>query len=148
MSLNTVAGTVVVVWYLIASLLNIILIAVLAIALVRLNTKLDELTRRVDPLVGTADQLLRLANEKLTTMSGVAENLLEHGEAVAATVHSRTESTSTVIQRTIMTPFVGANALLSGITHGFATFSRLQTRRAILTAPKPSIERKESESEQ
>lgn len=129
MNLNTVAGMLVVGWYVLASLLNIVLITVIATAMVRLNTKLDDLTRRIDPLLNTGDQFLQIATQKITSIGDTTENILTHGELIASLAEKKSQSTGKIIQKTILSPFININSVLYGIQYGFFTFGKLQSRQ-------------------
>lgn len=129
MTLNPVASSILVFWYFGLSLILTVVVIGLAIGLQRLNARLELLTGQLDPILQKADQALSLANEKLTTIGGTTESILAHGEAVAATVEAKTETTSKLIQKTIHAPFVGVNALLAGMAIGVRTFGMLQSRR-------------------
>lgn len=129
MTLNPIANSVLVAWYLGLSLILTVAVIALAVGLQRLNARLEQLTAQLDPVLQKADQALSLANEKLSTIGEATENLLAHGEAVAVTVEAKTATTSSLIQRTVHAPFVGANALLAGLAIGARTFGVLQSRR-------------------
>lgn len=126
MQLNAAASTALVVFYVILSLLLVVILGALVVALGRLNAKLEELTARVEPLLSKTEGLLTIANEKAVTLGDSAERILGHGEVTAATVQDRVGRTAMTVQRTVNAPIVGLNSLAAGVSRGFATFTRLQ----------------------
>ena len=136
MNLNPVASNLIIAWYLGLSLILTLTVIVLTLVLHKLNSRLEALTAQVEPLMDKANQTLALANEKLATIGTTTENLLAHGEAVAATVEAKTETTTRLVQKTIHAPFVSVNALLAGVLAGAKTLSgrsqprMLQSRRS------------------
>jgi hypothetical protein len=118
MALNPVASNIVIFWYLGLSLLLTGAVVVLTVVLHKLNARLEALTSQVEPLLLKTEATLSLANEKLATIGSTTESLLAHGDAVAATVEAKTETTTRLVQRTIHAPFISLNALLAGVAAG------------------------------
>lgn len=125
--LNAAASTALVVFYVILSLLLVVILGALVVALSRLNAKLEELSARVEPLLTKTEGLLSLANEKAVTLGDSAERILSHGEVTAATVQDRVGRTAATVQRTVNAPIVGLNSLFAGLSQGVSTFTRLQS---------------------
>jgi hypothetical protein len=132
MQLNGVASAVLVIWFILSSLTLIALLAVIAVALVKLQAKLDEVVERVDPLLGKADTLLVVAEDKLRIVGDRAESLLTTGEEIAVTVQDRVDKTTGTVQRTVNAPLIQANALRAGLSQAWQTFgSRAQTQNRV-----------------
>ena len=129
MPLNATASNFIVIWYLVASVLNILALGALAYALIRVHTALNQLTTRVEPLLDKADTILGQANDQLEKVSSSATNILNHGENITATLQTQTEKTSAQISKTIYRPFISVNALLSGVSEGAKTYLTLQKRQ-------------------
>lgn len=129
MQLNAAASNVVVVWYLVASVANIVALIGLVFGLVKLSTQLSELSRKVDPLLSKADTVLNQANDQLDRIGMTTGRVLDKTEAIATTVQESTTKTSHRVSRLIYTPFVSVQALLTGFSEGARTFSG-RTRRA------------------
>jgi hypothetical protein len=128
-ALSAAASNVIVLWYLVASVLNLVALVGLAVVLLRVHTELSRLTARVEPLLGKADTVLSQANEHLEKVGASAGTILSHGESITATLQQQTEKTSAQISRTIYRPFIGVNALFSGLTEGAKTYRALQKQR-------------------
>jgi hypothetical protein len=126
MPLNPVATSILVIFYLVASLVLIVLIGVTAYLLFRVNTVLEAFQARLDPLLTKADVLLATATEKVDSIGGKTEAILGEAEATAGAAHDRVERTAAVVQQTVSRPIVGVNALVAGVTRGAATFAALQ----------------------
>ncbi len=123
MELNGVASAVLVVWFCVSSLALIGLLAVIAFSLLKLQAKLDELVTKAEPLLGKTDALVTLADEKLRVVGERAENLLATGGEIATTMQTRVEQTSGTVQRTVNAPLIEANAVASGLTRAWETFT-------------------------
>lgn len=133
MELNGVASAVLVIWFFLSSLALIGLLAVITLTLVKLQAKLDEVTTKLDPLLGKADALVTLADEKLRVVGEKAETLLATGEEIASTMQTRVEQTTGTVQRTVNAPLIEANAVASGLTQAWETFTR-RTKKSVHTA--------------
>jgi hypothetical protein len=131
MELNGVASAVLVVWFCLSSLALIGLLAVIAFSLAKLQAKLDELVTKAEPLLGKTDALVTLADEKLRVVGEKAETLLTTGEGIATTMQTRVEQTTGTVQRTVNAPLIEANAVASGFTRAWETFTRRQTAPVI-----------------
>jgi ABC-type transporter Mla subunit MlaD len=124
MQLNSAASNVVVIWYLVASILNILALAGLVFGLAKLSAQLSELSSKVDPLLTKADTVLSQANDQLDRIGTTTGHVLDKTEAIATTVQDTTAKTSNRVSRLIYTPFVSAQALLTGVSEGAKAFSR------------------------
>ncbi|MGC4042602.1 MAG: hypothetical protein QM758_02240 [Armatimonas sp.] len=129
MALSASASNIIVIWYLIASVLNILALGVLAYALIRVHTALSQLSTRVEPLLNKADTILEQANDHLEKAGTSASSILAHGENITATLQAQTEKTSAQVSRTIYRPFISVNALMSGVAEGAKTYLTLQKRQ-------------------
>lgn len=126
MELNGVASAVLVIWFCLSSLALIGLLAVIAFSLAKLQAKLDELVTKAEPLLGKTDALVTLADEKLRVVGERAETLLTTGEEIATTMQTRVEQTTGTVQRTVNAPLIQANAVASGLTRAWETFTGRQ----------------------
>lgn len=130
MQLNAAASNLVVVWYLIASVLNLAVILGLVIALAKLSAQLHALSARVDPMLSKAETVLSQANSQLERIGTSTSSLLDTTQGVASTVQETTVRTSANISRLVYTPFVGIHALLAGVSHGAKTFTNRSKRNS------------------
>lgn len=124
--LNPVASWFLVIGFIVFALVTAGALVGLALALRTLNTKLEDLIGRAEPLLIKADDLLTLTNTKLASIGDKAEGILAQGEETAENVHHRVDKTATAVQRTIHAPIIGLNSLAAGISRGVATFGNLQ----------------------
>jgi len=123
MALNGLASAVLVVWFLVSSLATIVFLGIIAFTLMKLQAKLEQVTEKVDPLFAKTDALLSVADEKLRVVGEKAETLLATGEEIASTVQDRVDKTTGTVQRTVNAPLIEANAVASGLTHAWQTFT-------------------------
>jgi len=123
MALNGVASAVLVIWFVVSSLAIIGFLGVIAFTLMKLQAKLEQVTEKVDPLFAKTDALLSVADEKLRVVGEKAETLLATGEEIASTVQDRVDKTTGTVQRTVNAPLIEANAVASGLTHAWQTFT-------------------------
>jgi hypothetical protein len=124
--LGPVASTFLVVFYMVAALVLIVLTAVVAYLLFRLNTVLNEYQAKIDPLLAKADRLLDTTEERVSILGEQAEEVLVQGEALAQTVHDTVDRTATVVTHTVNAPRIQTNALKAGVQSAWATFRTLQ----------------------
>ena len=118
MNLNGIASSVLVIWYFVGSVVGVVGLVGAAVAIHRLTQRLESLERQIEPSLRRSEELLTLANERLTVLGGAAEEILDRGGAMTETLQERTEATTGLVQRAVYLPFVHANALLSGLTSG------------------------------
>lgn len=128
LQLNAAASTAIVISYVIFSLVLTVILAGIVVALTRLNAKLNEITTRVEPLLEKTESILALTNEKIATVGESTENILRQGEAAATTVNDKVGQTAVTVQRTVNAPIISLNSIAAGLSEGFSTFTRLQTR--------------------
>lgn len=127
--LNPVASTIITLFAILSMLVFIGAMAGIALALNKVNAKLEELTVKIDPLLTKADQILTVTNEKITSIGDKTEGILQQGEEVAETVHEKVDRTATSVQRVVHAPIIRLNSLAAGLTRGMETFGRLQQRQ-------------------
>lgn len=140
MTLNSVASNLMIAWYLGFSLILTLVVIGLTVLLHRLNARLEALSAQVEPLLQKTEATLNLANEKLAAIGSTTESLLAHGDAVAATVEARTETTTRLVQKTIHTPLVNLNALVAGVLAGTkALGTRPRSRVLQSTKSQPTV---------
>lgn len=140
MELNGVASAILVIWFCLSSLALIGLLAVIAFSLSKLQAKLDELVTKAEPLLGKTDALVTLADEKLRVVGEKAETLLTTGEEIATTMQTRVEQTTGTVQRTVNAPLIEANAVASGLTRAWETFTRRKSAPVVAEADAKSEE--------
>jgi uncharacterized protein YoxC len=128
--LGPVASTILVTFYVLASLLLVGLIGAVAFLVWKLNGILERYEEKIEPVLEKADAVLTLIGEKADSIGGKAELLLTQGEEMAETVHDKVDRTATAVQKTINAPIIRANSLAAAVTQGLATFARLQGRAA------------------
>ncbi|MBC7806893.1 MAG: hypothetical protein H7145_12170 [Akkermansiaceae bacterium] len=133
MELNAIASAILVIWFCLSSLALIGLLAVIAFSLAKLQSKLDEVVTKVDPLLGKADALVTLADEKLRMVGERAETLLTTGEEIATTMQTRVEQTTGTVHRTVNAPLIEVNAVASGLTRAWETFTRRKSAPVVVT---------------
>ena len=90
MALNATASNLIVVWYIIASVLNLGAIVGLAALLQKVQTELSRLAARVDPLLMKADTVLVQANQQLEKAGSTANSILDRTEGIATNVEAKT----------------------------------------------------------
>ena len=127
MALNATASNLIVIWYILASVLNLGAVVGLAFLLSRVQSELSRLTTKVEPLLSKADGVLGQANEHLDRIGTQATNIMNHTEGIATTVETKTDQVSSNVSRMIYAPFISVSALVNGITYGVKTFSTLRS---------------------
>ena len=126
MLLNPVASSVLVASYVILGLVVSGLLAVVCVALLKLNARLDDFAQRLDPLLEKADTALTVTTETVESLGGRAEMVLGRSEAAVENVQEKVDRAADAVSHVVNAPIIGANSLLAGVTRGFSTFTRLQ----------------------
>ncbi|MBC8137401.1 MAG: hypothetical protein H8F28_16090 [Fibrella sp.] len=139
MELNGIASAILVVWFCLSSMALIGLLAVIAFSLAKLQAKLEELVTKTEPLLGKTDALVTLADERLRVVGEKAETLLTTGEEIATTMQTRVEQTTGTVQRTVNAPLIEANAVASGLTRAWETFTRRKSVATVVTTSADAI---------
>ena len=134
--LNPVASGILVVSYLVFGLVISVLLGAVCFALIKLNARLEEFARRLDPLLQKADEVLTITTETVEMVGSRAETLLAQSEATVETVHEKVDRTASTVSHVVNAPIIRANSLLAGVTQGFSTFARLQKREGEATVAK------------
>jgi uncharacterized protein YoxC len=124
--LNPIASTFLVVFYLLSGLILIGLLAALAFLVFKLNALLEKYERKIDPLLAKADEVLTTTTEKVNSIGTKAEEILTQGEELTEMVHTRVDTTTQAVQKTVFTPLIGVNSLIAGVKRGAETFARRQ----------------------
>ena len=128
MQLNAAASNIVVIWYLVASILNLAVLLGLVVGLAKLSAQLVQLSAKVEPLLTKADTVLSQANGQLDRIGTTAGHVLDRTEQIATSVQETTSRTSNRVSRLVYSPFVGVHALVSGVTEGAKTFTKRAQR--------------------
>ncbi|MDX1932053.1 MAG: hypothetical protein SFU56_05565 [Capsulimonadales bacterium] len=124
--LGPVASTFLVVFYILTSLILVILLVAAVYLVLRLNALLEKYEQKIDPLLQKADTVLTLTTEKVSSIGTKAEEILTQGEELTEMVHSRVDTTTYAVRRTVFTPLIGLNSVLAGLRRGAETFTRRQ----------------------
>jgi uncharacterized protein YoxC len=124
--LSPLASTFLVAFYVLTSLILVILLGAVVLLVLKLNTLLVKYEQKIDPLLDKADRVLTTTTEKVNIIGTKAEEILNQGEELTEMVHSRVDTTTYAVQRTVFTPLIGVNSLLAGIRSGARTFATRQ----------------------
>lgn len=126
MNLSDWASTAVVIGYIGFALITAAAFAGIALALSKLNARLEDLINKAGPLLEKTDQILTTTNEKISAIGDKTEGILAQGEETAENVHQKVDKTATAVHRTIQAPIIGLNSLAAGVSRGMETFGKLQ----------------------
>jgi predicted PurR-regulated permease PerM len=126
--LGPYASTFLVVFYVLTSLILVVLLGAAVFLVLKLNALLEKYERKIDPLLAKADIVLTVTTEKVNSIGTKAEEILNQGEELTEMVHTRVDTTTSVVQRTVFTPLISVNSLLAGIKQGTRTFANRQQK--------------------
>jgi uncharacterized protein YoxC len=126
--LGLAASTFLVVFYVLTSLILVVLLGGAVFLVLKLNALLEKYERKIDPLLQKADIVLTITTEKVNSIGTKAEEILNQGEELTEMVHSRVDTTTSAVQRTVFMPLIGVNSLLAGIKQGTRTFANRQQK--------------------
>ncbi len=129
MQINGVASSILVGWFIVLSFVVLGVLGTMAFVLWKLNIKIEQMTPKIEPLLGKVDLALTIANDQLSAIGDRTEFIVAQGEEVAASVHNKVDKTATAVQRTVQAPIVTLNSFAAGVLRGLETFANLQQSR-------------------
>ncbi|MFY7952235.1 MAG: hypothetical protein ACOVT5_06975 [Armatimonadaceae bacterium] len=128
MTLNPFASTLLVAWYVIGSVAGTIMLAVLAIALRKLDSRLEALESRVIPVVERTESILTKLEDQVHVAGDTAVRILSKTEATMSAVESTAQKSNRLATKALHYPLIEVNAVTYGIFAGaVALFKRPST---------------------
>lgn len=109
------------------------------VLVVKLNALLEKYESKIDPLLEKADAVLTTTSEKVSSIGTKAEVILTQGEELTEMVHSRVDTTTLAVHRTVFTPLIGVNSLIAGVRRGAETFAKRQQKTMTDILPPSSV---------
>lgn len=123
MALNGVAAGCVVGFVLLFGLITVALLAVVAVAIVKLNKQLDSLTKLAEPVAVKASDTLDSVQRVTSNVGEKADRILSRGVELTDTVSTNVERTATVVQQTVTTPLIKLSSLIAGVSRTVSVYS-------------------------
>lgn len=109
------------------SLVTVALMGAIAFALSKAVALLNKAVDKIDPVIVKATDAIETVQRVTNNVGAKADQILVKGETLTDDVSSRVEKTAGVVQSAVIGPLINLSSLLSGISKGFAVYSRPHT---------------------
>lgn len=120
--MTNLASFLVVLFVGLSQLIVVALIAVLAVALVKLNKKLEQITDMAEPVILKASDTLDTVQRVTSTVGEKADVILTRGVELTDSVSGNVEKTAVTVQQTVTTPLIKLSSVLAGISKGMSVY--------------------------
>jgi len=120
----TVSLYIVLVFVVIFALLTVGLLAIIAIGLKSLNTKIDGALEQVQPILVKTTETLEVVQRVTSNIGDRADVILERSERATENVAKKVEATASVVQHAVSTPLINISSVIAGFTEGLASLNR------------------------
>lgn len=123
MHLNDAASWIIVVFGAVFALTTVGLLGVLAFALKKLTSVLENLTAKAEPVIVKASDTLESVQRVTLSVGEKADTILARGETLTENVADKVEKTSSAVQNAVTTPLINLSSLIAGVSKGVSTWS-------------------------
>jgi len=121
--LSPVAASCIVIFVLLFALITVALLAVLAVAMLKLNKQLDVITTMAEPVAVKASDTLDSVQRITSSVGEKADQILTRGVELTDSVSTNVEKTATVVQTTVTTPLIKLSSLIAGVSKTISVYS-------------------------
>lgn len=127
MHLNDAASWIIVVFGAVFALTTVGLLSVLAFALKKLTSVLENLTAKAEPVIVKASDTLESVQRVTLSVGEKADTILARGETLTENVAGKVEKTSSAVQNAVTAPLINLSSLIAGVSKGISTWSHAAT---------------------
>ena len=103
-------------------LINTLFIAGMALGLLLISRKLNELAEKVDPLAARATEILGRVERLTEEVQRRGEQILDQTATLVENVSRKVDTTTAIAEETISQPLIGAASLVAGISRGVQAY--------------------------
>jgi flagellar basal body-associated protein FliL len=97
--------------------------AAIAIALSKLNQKLEKLTNVVEPVAVKASDTLDDIQRVTMNVGEKADHILSRGVELTDNVSGNVEKTAAVVHQTVTTPLIKLSSVVAGVSKGLSVYT-------------------------
>jgi hypothetical protein len=120
--MSNYVAALVVIWIALFGLITVVLLGVVAVALVKLNSKLETITNMAEPVVNKASDTLDSVQRVTASVGEKADVILTRGVALTDSVSGNVEKTAAVVQQTVTTPLIKLSSVIAGVSKGMSFY--------------------------
>jgi len=115
-------------WCLIAIVLlfafvTVALLAALAMAVIKINHKLEKLTNTLEPIAVKASDTLESVQRVTSSVGEKADQILTRGVALTENVSTNVERTASAVQKTVTTPLIKLSSVIAGVSKSVSVYA-------------------------
>ena len=107
----------------VTQLIVVVLLAIAAISLLKLNQKLERITDMAEPVVNKASDTLDSVQRVTSNVGEKADQILTRGVALTENVSGNVEKTATVVHQTVTTPLIKLSSVIAGVSKGMSVYT-------------------------
>ena len=107
----------------VTQLIVVVLLAIAAISLLKLNQKLEKITDMAEPVVNKASETLDSVQRVTSNVGEKADQILTRGVALTENVSGNVEKTATVVHQTVTTPLIKLSSVIAGVSKGMSVYT-------------------------
>jgi len=107
----------------VSQLIVVVLLAVVAISLLKLNQKLEKITDMAEPVVNKASDTLDNVQRVTANVGEKADQILTRGVALTESVSGNVEKTATVVHQTVTTPLIKLSSVIAGVSKSVSVYT-------------------------
>jgi predicted PurR-regulated permease PerM len=105
------------------ALIAVGMLAVVAIALIKLNKQLEKLTDLAEPIAVKASDTLDQVQRVTVSVGEKADQILTRGVDLTDNVSSNVERTANVVQQTVTKPLIKLSSVIAGVSKTISVYS-------------------------
>ncbi|MGO8670922.1 MAG: hypothetical protein ACLQVD_06125 [Capsulimonadaceae bacterium] len=99
------------------------ILVVVAVALVKLNKKLDQLTNIAEPVAVKITDTLDQVQRATESVSEKADQILTRGVVLTDSVSENVERTAEVVRHTVTTPLIKLSSVIAGVSKTISVYA-------------------------
>jgi predicted PurR-regulated permease PerM len=105
------------------ALIAVGMLAIVAIALIKLNKQLEKLTNLAEPLAVKASDTLEQVQRVTMSVGEKADQILTRGVDLTDNVSTNVERTANVVRQTVTKPLIKLSSVIAGVSKTIAVYS-------------------------
>jgi len=105
------------------TLLTVGLLGAIAVALVKLNQKLETITNMAEPVAVKASNTLDSVQRVTMSVGEKADQILSRGVELTDSVSGNVEKTASVVHQTVTTPLIKLSSVIAGVSRGISVYT-------------------------
>jgi hypothetical protein len=139
MHLQTWADIFLVFFVVLFAFTTVVLFGIIAFTLRKVEQQVEKVTNMAEPLVAKASNTLDTVQRITANAGEKVDTILTKGETLTDDLVVKVDQTSTVVQKSVVSPLIQLSSLISGLSAGFSTWSHAAKKNAHQDAPEVTV---------